>query len=390
MTTKTLKTSDRPIGILARFVPGHSKPLGKQTHLIQGFFNAAISIGRTMAVFHPDDLLTDSRPHGWFFRDGEWRDARFRLPCVLYDRLYSTLSGPDRKMQVQKRQLETERKIVFMNPMPMAETATDKLAFGGFLREQKIASPAIIEKSIPKPGCLWGHIFEHGSLIIKPRYGRMGKGIMRFSKSNTGVLFHSDTGRLIAENPWHLAGMIEAIMRSSGLTHRHFILQECISMPENAPRYFDIRVLVQRISGSEPARIAGEVARVGSAGVHVPNIDFGGLAMPLPGWLNRVFGHQATRLHEALRETAITVFQCVESTFGKTGELGLDMLIDGNGKIWVIEANSKPGRIAFERLASGFGLDPDARRDFALQRKNSILNPVVYCAWLMDREGVNS
>lgn len=55
---------------------------------------------------------------------------------------------------------------------------------------------------------------------------------------------------------------------------------------------------------------------------------------------------------------------------------------DTGNRVWIIEMNSKPGRIAFERLASGFGLSPDRRRHFAELRRISILNPVRYCDWL--------
>lgn len=387
MTQKKSLTVQAPVGILARYIPDNPKPLGKQTLLVTGFFSAAKILGRTMAVFHPDDLLNDDAPRGWMYQDGNWINERFKKPAVLYDRFYSSMTGPDKRINMKKHRLEEEEKLTFVNPLKMAETATDKLAFAGFLKQNGIPGPDILESSIPDPELLWDTLKAAGEVIIKPRYGRMGRGIMRLIETRTGVEFQCSTGRYPADNPWHLSGLIQSVVRMNGLEHHHFIVQKSIQLPASSPRYFDIRVLMQRTSGAAPVRISGEVARVGGAGIHVPNIDFGGLAMPLPQWLDRVFGRRASRLYASLHRLAFSAYEAVECCFGKTGELGLDMLIDDACKIWLVEMNSKPGRIAFERLASGFGLSETDRHRFAEQRKKSILNPVTYAAWLADHKG---
>jgi len=384
---KLQKSSAGPLGILARFIPGHEKPLGRQTQLIQGFFKAADTLGYQMGLFHPETLADSHTPVGHTFRNGKWIEQSFDFPEAVYDRFYSSIKGPDKKISALKKSLETNRGVLFLNPVQLAEMATDKLAFAEFLQKTGIAAPGILERKLPAPEKMWDHIQNEGAVIVKPRYGRMGQGIFRIYRTRRGAGIHSESGFFNADNPWHLNGFLEVFLQNMGLENRHFILQKHVSMPVDCNRFFDIRILMQRTAGATPVLIAGEVARVGGAGDHVPNIDFGGLAMPVFPWLKRVFGKNAETLHETLHAMAFDVYEALEKQFGKIGELGLDMLIDGPGRIWLIEVNSKPGRIAFERLAAGFGLSDAEKRGFAEQRKNSILNPVTYIARLSEQKG---
>ncbi|WP_218185334.1 YheC/YheD family protein, partial [Calditerricola satsumensis] len=48
----------------------------------------------------------------------------------------------------------------------------------------------------------------------------------------------------------------------------------------------------------------------------------------------------------ALRQKALLVAKCIEQTIpGHFAELGIDLAVDRQGKIWVIEANAKPSKI---------------------------------------------
>ena len=53
-------------------------------------------------------------------------------------------------------------------------------------------------------------------------------------------------------------------------------------------------------------------------------------------------------MEEMLKHKAITVAKVLEQQIdGPLGELGLDMGIDINRKIWLFEVNAKPGRHIF-------------------------------------------
>ncbi|MBN1296586.1 YheC/YheD family protein [bacterium] len=380
MRFDTIRTAH--VGILARMIPGDPKPLGRQTQLIKGFFEAAENQRISMALFHPEDLLKNNQSVGYVWSDRQWIKAVFERPSVVYDRFYSSICGPEERILEVKRRLNHECQIQFVNPPKLAETATDKVACAHFLESNGILTPPILAETIHDADYLWNLAVKNRFLIIKPRFGRMGIGVMRICYMDGRVSVRYGHGSLRADNPWHLSGIIQGFAGISGLTWGQLIVQPCIELTSNSRRFFDIRILMQRVSISGDAQITGEVARVGGMGSTVPNIDSGGIAMPLDRWLDILYGSRGRNVLESVRNRAVEIYRAFEHKMGCTGELGLDMLLDQDGEIWVIEVNSKPGRIAFERLASGFGLDVESRRRFAEQRKNSILNPVIYAGSL--------
>ncbi len=370
------------IGILANFKPNDPKPLGKQTLLIQGFFEAARILGVEIGLFHPAELLKTSHPEGFVFRDGVWIQEKLEAPGVIYDRLYSSISGFDDPVLALKRSLEYEKQIPFLNPLDLSIDVTDKLAFSHLMQRLEIDSPAVICDRCDDPGRVWDTMRNFSSVILKPRFGRMGRGIIRLKTDSNKIRVKHDRVELAADNRWELSGMLTQICHQNDLHPHDLLMQELIEIKRFDRRFFDVRILVQRIDGESDPTITGEVARVSSPDATVPNIDQGGIPVPLDSWLHRLYGSAARSIHTAMRDRAIAAWSKLEARYGKIGELGIDLLIDIENRIWIVEMNSKPGRIAFDRLASGFGLDTLQRQHFAELRKISILNPIRYCDWL--------
>jgi len=367
-------------GILARFDPQKIKPLGKQTVLIEKFMIAAKKINLPMAVFYPENLLQENCSPGYLFDKNGWKKHTFEIPEVIYDRFYSSITNIDPITQKIKKRLEIEKKMVFLNSLKMAEVVTDKIVFHSFMKTQNINSPEILMKNIDTAENLWGQVTKSNQIILKPRFGRMGKCIIRLNKKTNDKSTTVKTGNSvwIADNCWHMYGIINQICSSYKLAPSDLIVQNEIILPGKSKRFFDIRILVQRTSIENQPIIAGEVARISSENIQVPNIDYGGMAYPLDNWLEILTGKSYQKTLLSIRREALNVFDKLESKSGLLGEAGIDLLLDQKLNIWTIEVNSKPGRIAFERLASGFGLTSDKRKYFANQRKNSILNPVLY------------
>lgn len=375
------------IGILALFRPNECKPLGKQTHLIEGYFRAAEEMGLEIGLFEPADLLKNRVPRGFVFRNSRWENVNFRTPRVLYDRLYSPITGFDDPVLNQKREMERILGIRYLNPLNLAIEVTDKKLFRDMMRRIGMSSPDIVCDRCSDAKTIWRKTLDFHRLILKPRFGRMGRSIIRLSRDSAGVLVETERKIFSASNQWQLHGIITELCRTGDLQPGDLMMQELIEIEQFDGRFYDIRILIQRTDGIASPMITGEVARVGGSGTAVPNIDQGGLPLPLDSWLIKLYGADAPGIHHALRAQAMEAWQRMENLYGPIGELGIDLLIDRNKKIWIVEMNSKPGRIAFERLASGFGLDQARRRHFADMRKISILNPVRYCHWLADNQG---
>jgi len=50
---------------------------------------------------------------------------------------------------------------------------------------------------------------------------------------------------------------------------------------------------------------------------------------------------------------ALAAAEAAESSFGRFAELGLDFGVEPDGRLWLLEMNSRPGREAFAGFAGG-------------------------------------
>lgn len=393
ITYKSFKKIKKVVAILARFIENSDKPLGKQTNLIKNYFKESDNLNIFLVILRPCDLFNyrgsgqDCNGFYWGTDIQKWRIGKFNFPSVVYDRFYSSLEGFDKTVQYQKHYIEQVLNLPFLNPVAFSEMLTDKRIFAQKMSEIGLLTPETNPASLNSPGRLWDQVMEYRSMILKPRFGRMGKCIIRldaFRKSVT-VIYSNRIFR--AENKWNLKGIVQYFLSQNRIKPENMILQKTIRSPQIDDRFFDIRVLVQRRCGEQKPIITGEVARLSQSFYGVPNIDQGGIVIPLDQCLSLIFKskNQQLSIHNELRNYALYAYHRLEMDYGLIGEIGIDILIDKESKIWMVEMNSKPGRIAFERLASGFGLTRSQKEYFAKQRKLSILNPVKYCQWLANQ-----
>lgn len=65
--------------------------------------------------------------------------------------------------------------------------------------------------------------------------------------------------------------------------------------------------------------------------------------------LRQIYGSRAEQVLTNAKETAIKLAEGIENNYNHLlGELGFDIGIDQNEKIWMFEANAKPGRSIFK------------------------------------------
>ncbi|GJM71157.1 hypothetical protein HMSSN036_33730 [Paenibacillus macerans] len=74
---------------------------------------------------------------------------------------------------------------------------------------------------------------------------------------------------------------------------------------------------------------------------------------------------------QTIRHLSLRVPEYLESRFGRLAELGLDFGVDREGRVWILEVNSKPGRTSFFRIG-----DP-------ISARKSIENPISYARYLL-------
>jgi hypothetical protein len=127
---------------------------------------------------------------------------------------------------------------------------------------------------------------------------------------------------------------------------RVYLMQPMLDLRGSMGEPFDIRSLMQKNKNGRWT-LTGVAARCGAPGTVTANLHGGGFAASAKEVLVPLFGEQ--RGSELLQEISRVSFLLVtrlEETLGRFAEIGLDYGVDRSGRLWFLEANSKPGRAA--------------------------------------------
>lgn len=198
----------------------------------------------------------------------------------------------------------------------------------------------------------------------------MGRGIWRIERlGNSFLVRHTDRrARVHGFRARSVGSIYRSIRRYGG----PFIVQSRLQLIRWEGAIADVRVLMQKnISGQW--QITGAGVRAGRRAGIVSNLSGGGRSLSLHTVLEHVFPGETERIQEITRQVytlALQIARRFDRFIASLGELGIDLGIDTQGRIWFLEVNSKTGRRLFHSLeGSTAGQDADRR-------------PMEYAAWL--------
>ncbi|QQE80963.1 YheC/YheD family protein [Alicyclobacillus sp. SO9] len=182
---------------------------------------------------------------------------------------------------------------------------------------------------------------RHSSIYLKPRGGSIGQGMVRIDARADGydisVLKDHETKVYQATN-------LEAAW-SSVNQHRmpggQYLIQAAKPLLKWQGRPCDFRTLLQKYGAHW--RVVGIGVRVAGEGVittHVPN---GGSIVAANEVLQSSFKSRAGDVERELRRAVLQSADAIDLYYDrKLGEMSMDMAIEDTGRVWFLEANSKP------------------------------------------------
>ncbi|AIQ14220.1 YheC/YheD family endospore coat-associated protein [Paenibacillus durus] len=187
---------------------------------------------------------------------------------------------------------------------------------------------------------------QYPDLILKPRRGSIGKGIMRMRREDKKgwLLDYLHNGRMVTVNidpsslPYALLRRIDA---------GSYLIQERIPLAEAGGRPFDLRVTVQRRWGGEWA-VTGLFAKLAPPGGFVSNIAQGGEAAQAAFALEQAFpARAAAHYRMSAASLGLAVAHCLEHSLPGLADIGLDIGLTRDGKLFFIECNGRDQRYGF-------------------------------------------
>ncbi|MHB8170374.1 MAG: YheC/YheD family endospore coat-associated protein [Thermincolia bacterium] len=298
---------------------------------------------------------------------GQWIKGLFPFPDAIYDRIISWhMARGDYEAKISMRNIPG---MIMFNPH-----MGDKWHFHTLMSgDGEILNHLPDTQNLTAHNRLaeWFRYFPE--IYIKPRLGSQGKGIIKVVHlGKKGYLF-----QLVQSKGQHRRIIFPTLRQlekgiHSFITRKKCLIQQGLPLALWQGRVFDIRVLTQK-NGQGLWAVTGMACRIGKKESIISNVHGGGRALPVETVLRQLFGQNPGLVKNILNQVkalSINVSKKVETRHGLVGELGIDVGVDKNGRVWLIEVNPKPGRSVFRRLGN------------VEARQRAVQNPVAYVNYL--------
>ncbi|WP_201715393.1 YheC/YheD family endospore coat-associated protein [Rossellomorea arthrocnemi] len=333
------------IGIFtAGFTSFRLNPIGQRTHFFKKLLSVQSSLGVIPFVFGEGHIDWENGLIKGSFHFGEgWEIEEIPFPNVIYDRLPNRRSEKRKTYQILKERLEREYGIPWYNPgffnkLDLFERLENDQTVQHFLPETRpFQSFDEMEQMLT----------AHHHIYLKPKNGSLGNGIHKITYNRSSEEYycrfrdHDQKNRLLKFKS--LEQLSNTVFKNRNLDS--FIVQQGISLLKENNRPIDFRIHTNKDEEGnwQVSAMAGKVAGSGSVTTHANN---GGEVKVL----SELFPDEGERhtIAHALTDAALMLSHAIEENLeGYIGEIGFDFGIDNNHRIWMFEANSKPGRSIF-------------------------------------------
>lgn len=183
---------------------------------------------------------------------------------------------------------------------------------------------------------------RYPSIFIKPDQGSEGTGIILVKRMGDEYEVRCGRNRKIVG-----ADSLLVAIQSYWKPSERYLVQRGIRLAKYNGSIFDVRVYMQKPISKWI--VAGMIARVAAPNQYVTNYHKGGHGETLPKVLSTLFANNRSKVNECLnriRKLSLIIAETINQQYS-IRELGIDFGIEKDGRIWIIEANSKPGHMLF-------------------------------------------
>jgi hypothetical protein len=355
------------IGILAGPANDSALPFGGRTGYIREFMQAGAGKAYyfAFAANHVDwkrEVVT-----GYLLNpEGKWIRKTVPLPDVVYNRSPSRRAENSTAMTNFKTRF-VNRKIPLFN-----WSFFDKWDVYRLLEGEQEASKYVPESiNDPKADEIRRMMEKHRFVYLKPDAGSLGIGIYRLTYTpNRGYYarFRRNGSNVLIRFP-RFEGLFKMLQRHN-LKLQYYVLQQGVRLIEleNCPIDFRFHLTKNGLNQWVASGIGAKKAGKGSVTTHVHS---GGMLMMPEHVLKNVFGSKSEQVLENAKDVAIKLAEAIERNYPhRLGEIGFDLGIDQNEKVWMFEANAKPGRSIFKHPS------------LKAQGRTSLVNLYEHCLYL--------
>lgn len=333
------------IGVLSDGPATTSQPFSSRT----GFIKQLLREGKKKCyifAFTPRDInWQKDTVNGYFLGDnGSFYRKTVPLPDVVYNRLPSRKAETSSSIN-QLRERLGRRKIPYFNWSFFNKSDIYRL-----LENDNTVNLYVPESHMsPTPEKIKEMLERHQFLYYKPSAGSLGKGIYRLTylpKKGYFARYRKGSGNVLLRFST-FNSMMRMLQSRHGRSLDSYVIQQGIRLVEidNCP--IDFRFHMHK-NGNNKWVVVGVGAKKAGRGSVTTHLKNGGSLLTPEQALSRTFGSRSDEVLQNAKKIAITLAEGIEFHHQHLlGEIGFDLGIDQDEKVWMFEANAKPGRSIF-------------------------------------------
>ncbi len=271
--------------------------------------------------------LSTKRIRGLVYENGQWVEHNFPFPDVIYNDGYPKYEwGQDVIEELYEHIPRTSHSI------GDKMTVYRKLKKGG--RFDSFLIPSYPVSSVRAVSRL---LEQYGDVVMKPAMGRQGAGVLRIEKaSDRYIVTDRDVGQEL-----NLLQFCQFVDERVAI-QEHLIQPFIVSQTKDGNTY-DLRLHVQK-NGSGKWVITSIYPRIARANGVIPNLSGGGCTTMPKHFFEKEFGEDAAHMKDRLEQFALQLAAHMDDIYKDSfDELGIDVGLDQNRRIWLFELNWRPG-----------------------------------------------
>ncbi|PTX63268.1 YheC/D-like protein [Melghirimyces profundicolus] len=327
-------------------------PFGARSALFRNFLLASREERPFFYVFTPEMVdWTNQVVSGWFYRkDGSgtyrWMRRPAPLPDVVYERVPNRKAEAGTPVKNCKARLQAIGKTRIFNQGFFNKWQVHEALYNHPLTLESIPEA----HRSPTVETIRDMLERYKMVYLKPSGGSLGLGISRITQSPDGGYYcrFRNGDQNILRKFRALSPLMKQMFGPQMKRLPSYIVQQGIRLIKYRGSPVDFRVHMHK-DRMGMWKVVGLGAKGAGAGCVTTHGRTGGSLLSAQEVLAYCFPGQEKEMEHRIRETSIRICTALENRVGKPlGELGLDIGVDQNRRIWLFEVNAKPGRHIFK------------------------------------------